>query len=55
MPTDSLPHPAGSDQGPLLPERVLHTMPWGVLALDRQGVVRLLNPYAAHLLGRVGV
>jgi two-component system NarL family sensor kinase len=52
MPTDSLPHPAGSDQGPLLPERVLHTMPWGVLALDRQGVVRLLNPYAAHLLGR---
>jgi len=32
--------------------RVLHTMPWGVLAFDRQGVLRLLNPYAARLLGR---
>jgi two-component system NarL family sensor kinase len=51
MPTDYLPTPAGSDQGPLLPERVLHTMPWGVLALDQQGILRLLNPYAARLLG----
>jgi two-component system NarL family sensor kinase len=52
MPTDDLPTPAGPDHGPPLPERVLHTMPWGVQALDRQGVVRLLNPYAARLLGR---
>jgi two-component system NarL family sensor kinase len=35
-----------------LTERVLHTMPWGVLALDRQGVLQLLNPCAARLLGR---
>jgi two-component system NarL family sensor kinase len=52
MPTDYPLHPADPGQGPLLPERVLHTMPWGVLALDRPGVVRLLNPYAARLLGR---
>jgi two-component system NarL family sensor kinase len=50
MPTHHLPDPAGPEQEPLLPERVLHTMPWGVLALDRQGTVRLLNPYAARLL-----
>jgi PAS domain-containing protein len=52
MPIDSVPTPASPNQWPLLPERVLHTMPWGVLALDRQGVLRLLNPYAAHLLGQ---
>jgi two-component system NarL family sensor kinase len=34
-----------------LPERVLQRMPWGVLSLDEQGVVTLLNPYAARLLG----
>jgi two-component system NarL family sensor kinase len=34
-----------------LPEWVLHTMPWGVLSLNKQGVVTLLNPYAARLLG----
>lgn len=51
MPTDYLPAPDGPAPGLLLPERVLHTMPWGVLALDRQGVLRLLNPYAARLLG----
>ncbi|MGI4866308.1 MAG: PAS domain-containing sensor histidine kinase [Janthinobacterium lividum] len=36
-----------------LTQQVLHTMPWGVLAFDRQGVLRLLNPYAARLLGCV--
>jgi PAS domain S-box-containing protein len=34
-----------------LPARVLHAMPWGVLALDRQQRLRLLNPAAAQLLG----
>lgn len=34
-----------------LPELVLQTMPWGVLSLNEQGVVTLLNPYAARLLG----
>ncbi len=51
MPTDFLPDAAGPDHWPFLPERVLHTMPWGVLALNRQAVLRLLNPYAARLLG----
>ena len=47
------PHPtsAGAPLGlRLLPERVLQTMPWGVLSLNNQGVVTLLNPYAARLL-----
>lgn len=51
MPTSTYPAPADAGQWPPLPERVLQTMPWGVLALDRQGLVRLLNPYAARLLG----
>lgn len=51
MPTAFLPDPAGPEQWPDLPERVLHTMPWGVLALDRRGILRLLNPHAARLLG----
>jgi two-component system NarL family sensor kinase len=50
MPTDFRPTPIDPDQWPL-PERMLRTMPWGVLALDRLGVLRLLNPYAARLLG----
>jgi PAS domain S-box-containing protein len=51
----SLPRPdrgARTAQQPkLLPERVFQAMPWGMLALDRQGVLRLLNPYAERLLG----
>ena len=46
-PADGTRHPA------TLTQQVLHTMPWGVLAFDRQGVLRLLNPYAARLLGCV--
>jgi two-component system NarL family sensor kinase len=34
-----------------LPELVLLAMPWGVLSLNKEGVVTLLNPYAAQLLG----
>ena len=51
MPTTPRPAPTDAGQWPPLPERVLQTMPWGVLALDRQGLLRLLNPYAARLLG----
>ncbi|MBO2009992.1 PAS domain-containing protein [Hymenobacter negativus] len=50
----SLPQPVASPQPhppEQLPERVFQAMPWGVLALDRQGVLRLLNPYAEQLLG----
>jgi len=46
--------PGSAAAGPTpshLAQQVLHTMPWGVLACDRQGRLRLLNPYAARLLG----
>jgi two-component system NarL family sensor kinase len=63
MPTSPAPLGNPSEMAPLLaqpravlglnqlPERVLHTMPWGVLSLNAQGVVSLLNPYVARLLG----
>lgn len=44
-------HPAAAFGPTSLAERVLQTMPWGILALSHQGVLRLLNPYAAQLLG----
>jgi|GEM_PF-7119097 len=34
-----------------LPQQVLHSMPWAVLALDRGGVFRLVNAPAEELLG----
>lgn len=43
--------PAGGSGPAPLTARMLHAMPWGVLALDRHDCLRLLNPVAAQLLG----
>jgi PAS domain-containing protein len=43
--------PVGGSGPAPLPARVLHAMPWGVLALDYQQRLQLLNPVAAQLLG----